>query len=95
MDQQKKVIPVFNSEQEEREFWTSHDSSEYIDWDKAAPAIFPELKPTMKTVSLRLPETMLNCLKVLVNERDVPYQSLIKIYLRERIDIEYEPKQNK
>jgi hypothetical protein len=46
MDQQKKVIPVFNSEQEEREFWTSHDSSEYIDWDKAAPAIFPDLKPT-------------------------------------------------
>jgi predicted DNA binding CopG/RHH family protein len=95
MDQQKKVIPVFNSEQEEQKFWASHDSSEYIEWDKAAPAIFPDLKPTMKTISLRLPETMLNRLKVLANERDVPYQSLMKIFLKERIDGEYKSKQNK
>jgi predicted DNA binding CopG/RHH family protein len=93
MKTQKKTVPTFSSEQEEREFWTSHDSSEYIDWDKAAPAIFPDLKPTMKTISLRLPETMLNRLKVLTNERHVPYQSLIKMHLKKCIDSEYEPKQ--
>jgi predicted DNA binding CopG/RHH family protein len=92
MKTQKKTVPQFSSEQEEKEFWASHDSSEYIDWDKAAPAIFPDLKPTMKTISLRLPETMLNRLNVLANERDVPYQSLMKIYLRERIDREHELK---
>jgi predicted DNA binding CopG/RHH family protein len=95
MKTQKKTVPQFSSEQEEQEFWATHDSSEYIDWNKAAPTIFPDLKPTMKTISLRLPETMLNRLKVLANERDVPYQSLMKMYLRERIDREYEPKSSK
>jgi len=92
MKTQKKTVPEFKSEQEEREFWASHDSSKYIDWENASKAVFPNLKPTMKTISLRLPETMLNRLKVLANERDVPYQSLMKMFLKERIDREYEPK---
>ena len=95
MKAQKKTIPEFKSEQEEREFWATNDSSEFIDWESAQRAIFPDLKPTMKTISLRLPETMLNRLKVLANERDVPYQSLMKVFLKERIDREYEPKQGK
>jgi len=95
MNKQKKTVPEFRSEQDEREFWATHDSSEYIDWKKAGTAIFPDLKPTMKTISLRLPEQMLNRIKVLANERDVPYQSLLKMFLKERIDREYEPKRNK
>ncbi|HHE32478.1 MAG TPA: hypothetical protein ENL07_07600 [Chlorobaculum parvum] len=95
MKKQKKPVPEFGSEQEEREFWATHDSSEYIDWQKAKPAIFPDLKPTMKTISLRLPETLLNRIKTLANERDVPYQSLMKMYLRERIDSEYGLERNK
>jgi predicted DNA binding CopG/RHH family protein len=92
MKTQKKTVPEFKSEQEEWEFWASHDSSEYIDWENASKAVFPNLKPTMKTISLRLPETMLNRLKVLANERDVPYQSLMKMFLKERIDREYDTK---
>ncbi|RXK88444.1 hypothetical protein EST62_02735 [Chlorobaculum sp. 24CR] len=95
MKKQTKTVPEFSSEQEEREFWATHDSSEYIDWKKAKPAIFPDLKPTMKTISLRLPETLLNRIKTLANERDVPYQSLMKMYLRERIDSEYGLERNK
>lgn len=95
MKKQKKTVPEFRSEQDELEFWATHDSSEYIDWEKAGTAIFPDLKPTMKTISLRLPEQMLNRIKVLANERDVPYQSLLKMFLKERIDREYEPKRNR
>jgi len=83
-----KSIPEFQTEDEEREFWAIHDSIEYLDWDRAASAIFPELKPTTRTISLRLPESMLNGLKLLANKRDMPYQSLIKVFLRERIDRE-------
>lgn len=95
MKTQKKTVPEFKSEQEEREFWATHDSSAFIDWENSSKAVFPNLKPTMKTISLRLPETMLNRLKVLANERDVPYQSLMKMFLKERIDREYDPKQGK
>ena len=95
MKKQKKTVPEFTSEQDEREFWATHDSSEYIDWEKAETAIFPDLKPTMKTISLRLPEQMLNRIKVLANERDVPYQSLLKMFLKERIDRENDPKRNR
>ena len=84
----KTAIPEFNSEAEEREFWLTHDSTEFVDWYKAGKAIFANLKPTMKTISLRLPEPMLNNLKVLANERDVPYQSLLKMFLKERLDQE-------
>jgi len=82
-------IPEFNNEDQEREFWAEKDSSEVLDWKQAQRAIFPNLKPTLKSISLRLPESMLNELRQLANERDIPYQSLIKHFLRERIDQEY------
>ena len=84
-----KKIPEFHSEDEERAFWASHDSTEYIDWGKAKRASFPGLKPSTKTISLRLPESMLDELRQLANQRDIPYKSLIKVFLRERIDEEY------
>lgn len=84
-----KRIPEFKNEDEEREFWKAHDSTEYMDWHKAERAVFPDLKPSTKTISLRLPESMLAELRQLANKRDIPYQSLIKTFLRERIDQEY------
>ncbi len=83
-----KAIPKFQSEDEEREFWATHDSAEYLDWNKAEHVIFPKLKPSTKTISLRMSESMLNELRLLANKRDVPYQSLIKVFLQERIDQE-------
>ena len=83
-----KKIPTFRTEEEEREFWSKNDSSTYIDWSKSKRASFPNLKPSTKTISLRLPEFLLNDLKIIANKRDVPYQSLIKIILKERIDRE-------
>ena len=83
-----KDIPKFNSEEEEREFWTNEDSTQYIDWDKAKPVSFSKLKPSTKTISLRLPESVLNDIKLIANKQDVPYQSLIKIFLKERVDKE-------
>ena len=80
-----KKIPRFKTEDEEREFWATHDSTEYVDWKKAKRAVLPELKPSLKTISLRLPESTLQELKLLANKRDVPYQSLLKIFLSERI----------
>ncbi|MEI6756860.1 MAG: hypothetical protein FDX18_03805 [Chlorobium sp.] len=85
----KTAIPEFRSEAEEQEFWSTHDSTGYVNWDKASVTLFPNLKPTMKTISLRLPEPMLNHLKVLANERDVPYQSPLKMFLKERLDQEF------
>jgi predicted DNA binding CopG/RHH family protein len=84
-----KPIPEFKNEDEEREFWATHDSSEYIDWSKAKRAVFPNLKPTTRAISLRLPESLLDELRQMANQRDVPYQSLIKVILRERMDQEY------
>lgn len=81
----KKKIPVFKSENEERRFWAREDSADYLDWSKAKPVVFPHLKPSLKTISLRLPESMIAELKVLANKRDVPYQSLLKLFLSERI----------
>jgi len=83
-----KPIPEFKSEDEEREFWATHDSADYIDWDQAERVVFPKLKPSTKTISLRLSESMLNEIRLLANKQDVPYQSLIKVFLRERIDQE-------
>lgn len=83
-----KKIPKFRTEAAEQEFWADHDSTEYVDWSKARRAVFPNLKPSTKTISLRLPETMLEELKTLANRRDVPYQSLMKVFLSERIDSE-------
>lgn len=85
-----KPLPNFQTEDEEQNFWAEHDSAEYFDWSQAQRVTFPNLKPSAKTISLRLSETMLNELKVLANRMDVPYQSLIKMYLRERIDKEFE-----
>ena len=83
-----KDIPTIESEDEEREFWATHDSTEYIAWGEAAPAYFPKLKPSTKSISLRLPEMMLDKLRLIANKRDVPYQSLMKVFLQERINQE-------
>jgi predicted DNA binding CopG/RHH family protein len=83
-----KKIPKFKNEAEERLFWQQNDSSDYIDWSEAEEAVFSRLKPSTRTISIRLPESMLEELKLLANKRDVPYQSLLKIFLSERIDSE-------
>ncbi|MEC4686620.1 MAG: BrnA antitoxin family protein [Nitrospirota bacterium] len=80
-----KKIPSFKNEDEEREFWATHDSTEYMEWKKAKRVVLPELKPSLKTISLRLPESMLEELKLLAHKKDVPYQSLLKIFLSEKI----------
>ncbi len=80
-----KKIPKFKNEDEEREFWTTRDSTDYVDWKKGKRVVLPELKPSLKTISLRLPESMLEELKLLAHKKDVPYQSLLKIFLSERI----------
>ncbi len=78
------------NEDKEREFWATHDSTDYIDWNKGKKIVLSKLKPSIKTISLRLPESMLEELKLLANKRDVPYQSLLKIFLAERIEEELE-----
>ncbi len=85
----KKRIPKFMNEDEEREFWASHDSTDYIDWSEAKEVIMSNLKPTLKTISIRLPEIMIEELKLLANKRDVPYQSLMKLFLSERVEQEF------
>ena len=84
----KKRIPKFRNEDEEREFWASHDSTDYINWSEAKEIIMPNLKPSLKTISIRLPEIMIEELKLIANKRDVPYQSLMKIFLAERVEQE-------
>ena len=84
----KKKVPAFKNEDEERAFWATADASEYVDWSEAGKVIFPNLKPSTKTISLRLPEFILDELKLLAHKRDVPYQSLIKMFLKDRIDKE-------
>ncbi len=81
-------IPKFESEDDEREYWATHDSTDHIDWSQAKPISFPRLKPTTRTISLRLPELLIENLKMLANKRDVPYQSLLKIFLAERVEQE-------
>jgi len=84
----KKRIPKFRNEDEERDFWALHDSTDYIDWSEAKEINMPKLKPTLKTISIRLPEIMLEELKLIANKRDVPYQSLMKMFLAERVEQE-------
>jgi len=84
----KNTIPSFASENEEREFWSKTESTEYIDWSQSKKIVLPNLKPSTKKISLRLPEIMIDELKLLANKRDVPYQSLLKIFLSEKIDQE-------
>ena len=81
----KKPIPRFASEDAERRFWAEHDTTDYFDWSKAARPSFPNLKPSTTSISLRLPLSLLDELKALANEKDVPYQSLMKVYLAERL----------
>ena len=84
----KRSLPRFKSEDDEQAFWATHDSADYVDWSKADRVLLPRLKPSTETISLRLPESLLNELKVLANQRDVPYQSLLKIFLAERVEVE-------
>jgi len=84
----KRKIPKFRSEQEEQRFWAEHDSTEFIDWQAAQRRRFPNLRPSLRTISLRLPVSMIEDLKVLANKRDVPYQSLLKVFLAERLEKE-------
>ncbi len=83
-----KKISNFKNEDEERAFWAENDFSDYIDWKQARRAVFPNLKPSTRSISLRLPMPMLEALRQMANERDVPYQSLIKVFLKERIERE-------
>jgi predicted DNA binding CopG/RHH family protein len=80
-----KKTPKFKSEAEEVEFWATHDSTEYVDYSKAKRVVFPDLKPSTRTISIRLPESLIEHLKVLANKRDVPYQSLLKMFLSEKV----------
>ena len=80
-----KPIPTFTNEKAEREFWESNDSTEHVDWTKAQRVSLPNLKPTTKTISLRLPQHLLDSIKMAANSRDVPYQSLIKVWLQEKL----------
>ncbi len=81
----RKKIPTFKDEDAEREFWAREDSTEYLDWSKAERVTLSNLRPSLRTISLRLPEAMIAELKLLANKRDVPYQSLLKVFLAERI----------
>ena len=85
MNKATKPIPIFSREAQERAYWESHDSSIHIDWTKARKVNLPNLKPTTKTISLRLPQHLLDSIKTAANARDVPYQSLIKVWLQEKL----------
>lgn len=85
-----KRPPKLKSESEEMKFWATHDSTEYVDYSKAERALFPNLKPSTETISLRLPKSLLSQLKLLANKRDVPYQTLLKLFLADRVQEELE-----
>ncbi|MBU1110720.1 BrnA antitoxin family protein [Patescibacteria group bacterium] len=85
MPKKYKPIPHFNNEDEEREFWAVADTSDYFDFSKAERVIFPNLKPSMRKVSVRMPEWLISSLKSLANKQDVPYQSLMKLFLADRV----------
>lgn len=86
-----KKVPKFKSEKEELEFWSTHDSTEYVDYSKAKQVLFPSLKPSTRVISIRLPDSLLEHLKLLANKRDVPYQSLLKMFLVEKVKEELHP----
>ena len=83
-----KPKQTFKSEAQEAAFWASHDSTEYVDYSKSRRMIFPKLKPSTETISLRLPKSLLDQLKTLANKRDVPYQTLLKLFVLERVQAE-------
>ena len=80
-----KSIPEFRTDEDAGAFWMTHDTTDYLDWSKARRVTFPNLRPSTATISLRLPQGLLNELRTLANERDVPYQSLLKVFLAERV----------
>lgn len=86
MKKKLKPVPRFRNEAEERAFWESHDTADYFDLGQAQRVRFPNLKPSTTAISLRLPQHMLDRIKVIANFRDVPYQSLIKVWLSERLE---------
>ncbi len=86
MSEKRKSLPRFHDESQERSYWESHDSSDHVNWEHAERVRFPNLKPSTRSISLRLPIGLLEQIKVAANERDVPYQSLIKIWLAEKVD---------
>ena len=81
-----KPIPVFKNESDERKFWETHDSTDYVDWSKAQRVRFPNLKPSTTSISIRLPIGLLEDIKIAANKRDVPYQSLITMWLAEKVN---------
>ncbi|GAC1503425.1 MAG: BrnA antitoxin family protein [Steroidobacteraceae bacterium] len=85
MNKRLKLIPKFASEAAEKAFWEKNDSTVYVDWKKAQVAVLPDLKPSTQTISLRLPQHLLDSIKSAANARDVPYQSLIKVWLQEKL----------
>ncbi len=85
MKKPPEKIPEFRTEADERRFWEEHDSSDYLDWNQAEQVVLPNLKPTTKTISLRLPQHLLDAIKSAAHARDVPYQSLIKVWLQEKL----------
>ena len=84
--QTEAAIPSFQTEADERAFWETHDSVDYVDWSRAASVRFPNLKPSSTSISIRLPSALLDSIKIAANKRDVPYQSLIKIWLSEKLE---------
>jgi len=85
MKKRLKSVPKFTNEDDERRFWEQYDSADYLDWSQAQQVMMPKLKPTTKTISLRLPQHLLDSIKAAANSRDVPYQSLIKVWLQEKL----------
>src|SRR3990172_8663297 len=83
-----KRVPKFSSERAEREFWRRHDSADYLDWSKAKSVRLAQLKPSTRSISIRLPESLIEDIKVLANKRDIPYQSLLKLYVAQKVDEE-------
>ena len=84
----RKAVPTFSSDQQEREYWARHDSTDHVEWSQAERPSSPLLRPTLRTISLRLPESMIGQLKLLAIRRDIPYQSLLKQFLAERLQLE-------
>jgi predicted DNA binding CopG/RHH family protein len=84
-----RKLPKFKNKKEEFEFWSTHDSTGYVDYSKAKRVLFPNLKPSTRTISIRLPESLITHIKVLANKRDIPYQSLLKMYLIEKVEEEF------
>lgn len=95
MSKKKKIIPLFSSEKEEKLFWETKDSTEYIDWSQARNTVFPNLKPSTKTISLRLSESLFETIKMLAHKRDIPYQSLMKTFLVDKVKEELSDPVNK